>query len=490
LTHSAPRAAIRTPVLLFLGALLVQAAWIVALPPFRGTDEVDHAYRAAAVAGGQWRAGPPATHGRGLLVEVPRSIVDAAYPACHNYNYLSHDNCTPVRDTGSGRVVVASSAATYNPLFYAVVGTVAKPFDGAAALYAMRIAAAVLCALFLALAGWAADRWRSTSWPIVAMLGAMTPVMLFSTSVAAPNGLEMCAALAIWMSLLGLSRVERDRRAVTQLLMVATAGAVVVCLLRSIGPLWVVLVVLTSLLPLGAPGVARLLSTRRRIVAVCSGLVVAAAVASSLWSISAGTNALESVPSATSDRWTTVLGQLPLWVLQGIAAFPRRGDPAPGVVYLLVAAVLLCLLTAGMRWATARLRATMTVAFVVSVAVPVVFTLTTVTVTGAIWQGRYELPYVVGLVLLAGVSLDVVAPRGVPTVLALAVAGVAVTAAQVVSVVHVQAREARVGPFAHSPALLGVPGWLVGALVVAGFLTWTAAALPPPRPRPGPGSGP
>ena len=35
--------------------LLLQSAWVLALPPFRGTDEFDHAYRAAEVAGGEWK---------------------------------------------------------------------------------------------------------------------------------------------------------------------------------------------------------------------------------------------------------------------------------------------------------------------------------------------------------------------------------------------------------------------------------------------------
>jgi hypothetical protein len=40
------RTAWRLPALLVLGALVMQAAWILALPPFRGADEFDHAYRA------------------------------------------------------------------------------------------------------------------------------------------------------------------------------------------------------------------------------------------------------------------------------------------------------------------------------------------------------------------------------------------------------------------------------------------------------------
>lgn len=475
LNPATKRAAFVTPVLLFLGSLLMQTAWIVALPPFRGTDEVDHAYRAAAVAGGQWRAGQPASNGRGSFVIVPRSLVTAARPVCTHFTYVGHDNCVPRSTLRGNRVLVASSAAAYNPLFYWVIGTVARPFDGAAALYTMRATAAVLCSLFIALAGWAAGRWRRTSWPLVAMVAAMTPVMLFSVSVAAPNGLEMCAALTVWLALLGLCRAGPEDRPTTPLLVTATAGAVVVCLLRSIGPLWVLLIVLTTLVPLGRRGVLTLIARNRWWVAACSTAVVAAAVVSVAWTTSAGTADLEPYPSDSSDRLATTLGQLPLWILQGMAAFPRRGDPAPGAVYVLVGFCLTALVVAGFRRAAGPLRLTMTVTLALAVAVPVVFTLLTVQVTGPIWQGRYGLPYAMGLVLVAGRALDATgSPLGVRR-LAVALGGVGIGLANVVSVLHVQGREIRTGPLAHSPELLRAPAWTLTALVVCAFAAWAAS---------------
>ena len=69
----------------------------------------------------------------------------------------------------------------------------------------MRIAAGLLCAAFVGLAAWATCLWATSRWPVRAMLVGMTPVMLFSLSVMAPNGLEMAAALSLWMSLIGLA---------------------------------------------------------------------------------------------------------------------------------------------------------------------------------------------------------------------------------------------------------------------------------------------
>ncbi|MDP2775643.1 MAG: DUF2142 domain-containing protein, partial [Nocardioides sp.] len=222
------------------GIMLLQVAWMITVPPFRGIDEIDHAYRAAAVAGGDWVAGDWASDGRGWLVEVPPSLVDAAKPQCGELKYYGPDNCEPVATTGDGDVLIASAAAAYHPAFYWVIGTAASPFEGTAALYAMRIAAALLCLLFLGLAVWAIGRFP-TRWPTAALLLAMTPVLVYSTTVAAPNGLEMSVGLSLWASLLAFAR-DDGRVADRRLLVIAIASAVILGTLRLTGPLFILLI--------------------------------------------------------------------------------------------------------------------------------------------------------------------------------------------------------------------------------------------------------
>ena len=470
---------LRVPLLLFVGALLLQSAWILTLPPFRGTDEFDHAYHAAAVAGGQWSIGETARHGRGKLVVVPRTLVEAAHPVCSSYGYTGHDNCNPVTDVGDGRVEVASAAATYNPAFYWVVGTAAAPFegDGDAALYAMRIAAALLCALFLALAGWVTTKWARTVWPLVALVAGVTPVMVFSISVAAPNGLEMCAALTVWMALLGLHSTHAREQHATSLLVTATVSATVLTTLRSIGPLWLLLIVATMLLSLSPRQLLDLVRPRRALTAICTAVVLAATVASAGWTTSAGTSALEPQTTEVANRWTASLSQFPLWILQGIAAFPRRMDAAPALVYVLVGLTVLVFVVVGFTAAPRRLRVTMAITVLLALAVPVALTVPTIRITGPIWQGRYGLPYHLGLTLLAGLALDVrrFRHRWVPAGL---VAGwLAVTAANVLAVLHVLAGERSTSPLAQSSAWVRGPAWMVALMLVLGFAAWGAAGV-------------
>lgn len=465
------------PALLVLGTLLMQAAWVLALPPFRGTDEFDHAYRAAAVADGQWRApGEAAQHGRGDLVTVPRNLVTAARPVCSTYAYVGHDNCNTAGTAADGRVQVASGAARYQPVFYWLVGSAAKPFSGDGALYAMRIAAALLCAAFVGLAAWATSRWSRTVWPWAGLVVSATPVVVFSTAVVAPNGLEMCAAISLWTSLLGLLGADAaETRHERALLVGATVSAVVLTTLRSIGPLWLALVVLTAMVPHGPRRVVELVRRAPVMSAVCSAVVVAASFASVWWTHSAGTNALEPFDTDVNNRWTATLGQLPLWLLQSIAAFPRRGDPAPGAVYVCAGLVFIALVLLGFATASRRWRTTLALAVGVTLAVPLVTTVLTITTAGPVWQGRYGLPYAFGIALLSAAAVD--GARAAPQGLWLAMGWLLLLVGQVASVVNVRQVEGRTSPLAGSSSWVTAPSVVVALLTTIGFALWGVALV-------------
>ena len=130
---------------LLVGVALIQASWILVVPPFRGIDEWDHAYRATAVAHGEWHADPTkATRDTGAFVRVPDDIVAASRPECERLPYTDAKDCVGTSN-GDGTTSVASGAGRYNPVFYAIIGYASLPFEGGSALYAMRAAAALLC---------------------------------------------------------------------------------------------------------------------------------------------------------------------------------------------------------------------------------------------------------------------------------------------------------------------------------------------------------
>jgi hypothetical protein len=465
---------------LFLGCLVVQLAWILAVPPFRGTDEFDHAYRAAEVAGGEWL--PPrmaAENGRGDLIAVPRSIVEAAHPICASYTYTGPDNCSPVRRLQDGRVLVASGASAYNPLYYWIVGSVARLFDGYASLYAMRVASALICATLIALAGWATTLWARSSWPLFGLLLAITPVMAFSVAVVAPNGPEMCAALGLWSSLMGLGQedVRKHHSKALILMVLATLDATILTTLRSIGPLWVALIVLTLAIRIGPRAVTDLARRRSPAFAICTVVVGGATLASAWWTRASDAARLVPDPEVVDHPWLETLAQVPWWVFQGIAAFPRRNIPAPSVVYVLVFFVLIAVLCAGFAAASRNLRATISICLALSFVAPVVLTVLTIEATGPIWQGRYGLPYHLGVSLLACQALDRRPGRRLDSFW-IVVALMALGSAHVASILHVFSQERISSPLAGSPAWAHPNVWWIGLTASLGCCLWALVVLP------------
>src|SRR5213079_2450972 len=94
---------------------------------------------------------------------------------------------------------------------------------------------------------------------------------------------------------------------------------------------------------------------------------------------------------------------VPLFVLQMVAAFPYREIPAPLWVYPLWLFVIGLLVVAAIRRGKpTRVRRSVTGMVVTALVIPVVLSLTFMTSVGAVWQGRYALPFVIGILPLCG----------------------------------------------------------------------------------------
>jgi hypothetical protein len=462
------------PLLLAVGLLVAEAAWLLAVPAFRGIDEFDHAYRAASVARGEWwPSGDAAQHGRGELVTVPRDLVAAAGEECRARPYTGHDNCSPVQQAPAEQVRVASAASRYEPGYYWVVGTAARWAHGTTALYVMRGVSALMCAVFVWLSAWSVRRWARTAWPSAALAASATPVLVYSCVVAAPNALEICAALSVWSALAGLARRELSAGTERALLWAAVPGAVVLADLRSLGVPFLALDVLVLAAVLGRDRTGELVARHRRTLMATGGLVAVAVAAGVTWVLAAAPN---RGAEEHGDYHGAVLGsllQLPVWVLQTIAAAPGRADPAPVATYLLCGALLVALWRAGSRAGDRRLRRALAFVAVSSLAGPLVVTMHGYRDVGVIWQGRYGMPFSVGLLVLAGLALDLRGAAG-PRRPVRVVLGGAFVVGQLVAVLAVLAQQTRVSP-SVAAGLWSPPSWSLVAVLT--LLGWGVVAL-------------
>ncbi|MDR7360564.1 DUF2142 domain-containing protein [Nocardioides marmoribigeumensis] len=460
---------------------MIQVCWLFAVPPFAGVDEFDHTYRAAAVARGEWWAKPSdATRGTGALVSTPRDIVEAAHDECERLPYTKAAECRPSSDADMVRM--PSGAGRYNPIFYFLVGTAALPFNGVTAHYVMRAADLVLCWLVVMTAFWVAsrarDRWQR-GWLLLGGVLAMTPVALFSTAMVAPNGLEIACGLAFWVAVLDLLRRD-DSEALPSIVLAAYAvtGSMLL-LLRSLGPLWALLIVLVSLVATRPPR-ARL----RRVIwgsapaATATAVLALSGLASVAWTRTQGSLTIGSEdvdPIGRLELLALVLKANIVWVFQAIAAFPTRVNLAPMPVYVAGLGLLFALLILMRRGANPHVRRATWVAVWLSILVPSVITYRTYADYSIAWQGRYTLPFAIGIVLLAASTMASARRRIRPD--AAFIGLMLFVLMQTLGLSTMMARERRLSPGVADGAWVLVPVWIVTLLVAIGSaVLWATAA--------------
>ncbi len=474
------RSALRFSLLVFAGLAVLQAAWIVTMPPFRGSDEFDHVFRAVGAADGQWRLSVDTPEGRGLLVTVPSDVVEAASPQCDALEYTGRDNCFAVEEFPDGRVSISTAAGAYHPAYYFVIGSVGQFFEGAGVDYAMRAASSLLSAIGVSCAAFCLVLAGGGRWARFGFLAALTPVAVYTSTMPAPNAMEIVAGMCLWTALIGLSRDSGELHHQRLFLVVATVAACVLVTVRTLGPMWLGLIVLTMMFWVGWRTVRSSLRRNRWSLLGAAAVVTSALAAGVWWTMSADLVGPAEGMDRVGQSIEVDLGLQPMvWILQIIAAFPLRGEVAPPAVYAAYVVVVAALLLAAFRCSRGRKRLVLLASVILIVCLPIALTLATVQSQGVIWQGRYGLPFAAGLTLLSGLALDDAgtAPReGVR----LRVIGCALLAmAHAVGIVHVLAGERGRPVSVADSAWLAPPAAIVTMLVIVGWLVWTLAMSSP-----------
>ncbi len=281
----------------------------------------------------------------------------------------------------------------------------------------------------------------------------------------------MAAGLCLWTALLGLGTGEPDLRRERRLLAAAALGVVLLAGLRSLGPVLVVLVLVCVVALRGFRPLLEVVGRHRLLVGTTVLLAVATTAGVFLWN--QGNVAFEhgALNDDVDPSWTQAL-RWPTWILSSIGAFPYRDQPAPLAVHALVLLVMVALLVLAVRRGDGTERRAVVLATVMCLAVPSVLVALTLQERGGVWQGRYLLPFMVGVVVLAGLVLDRARWRG-PTLVAVGMLAVA----HVVSVVHVQLTEldrdvsAQDAGWSHPPTAVTGLLVLLGCAVLAAVLT-------------------
>ncbi len=304
-----------------------------------------------------------------------------------------------------------TTAGHYPPWEYAVLGVLTRPINGVARqVFGMRVVGAFLAGALLASALATLRAARAPCAGVGLALG-LTPMALFLAGVVNPSGLEIAAGAAVWThgAALALERVSGEERRVA--LRLGLAAAVLV-LIRPLSPVW-----------LGLAGVVLLVATGRRLVPVILSLwprlrrpAIAVAVAlvfqAAWWVAEDPLNHRYLIPRDAGfvplvDQYRVSIGKGFLLLREMIGVFGWLDTPAPVATLVIWLVVLGALLGLAVLASRASIVSAIVAAIAVTIAVPVLLEVMNARDVGFIWQGRYTLPFAVGIPILAGFAVNV-----------------------------------------------------------------------------------
>ena len=377
------------------GVLLLQFGWAMALPIFRGADEIEHVKKVSGVSSGTFLSSS---------VPVEIGIVQAQRQAC----LLLHDGldsevCEPVRTTSAAEndppstALMQTTAALANPAWYLAVAPAVWALDGVAAVWGIKAITLVICALMITWAisisrGRALDRYSQSG-----LMLCLTPAVIYASVVAAPNGVHFSAALLLWVALLRADDHHQHAWAI------CVAGATL-SVTHTLGLFWLVCALATVALLHGRGYMERLWRnvTRSRVAFSLLAIAISFTIA---WIATVRPN---DPTRSGGDVLAESTKEIPaaahgfVWVIQLVGTMPYRFDFLWFAVYALWMTAFALFLIRAVAEAGPRERLTMGAITVVSVAIPVAVTIWTYDVHGYAWQGRYELPLLFALPLIAG----------------------------------------------------------------------------------------
>ena len=394
------------------------ACWVLAPARYGGPDEPAHVLRAYAVAHGEWRGST--VEGTGLapgyrIVHVPRSLASGD-PACFRHDSTALPDCAAT-STSSDVIRAGTSAGVNPPLYYALVGAVARMTGGETDPMTYRWAAAALNVLVvLAAVQRARPLWRRHGGGSWVLLAALTPAAWFLVGVVNPNGAEIALSLLAWV---GVARCIDTVRSPTER---ATASLIDMV---SIAAPMAAAIAMRPIAVVTAVTMCAVVESIRRLTAVMRAVLwlpLACAVVMVLaWYASIGSDqgVLDDPRTAQqasiAHAVTRAISDLPHIAQQLIGSLgwlEYSAGPLVQVCWLAALTLALTPLVRGRRRVEYRraVVAPVLVWTIALVATPVAFDVALFGAVGPIWQGRYSLP------LWLGIGAFLVAKQSLPMV--------------------------------------------------------------------------
>ncbi|MEU8839720.1 DUF2142 domain-containing protein [Streptomyces roseus] len=397
------------------------ASWSAATPLGGSPDEHAHFIRAAAVARGQIGGTevmvPHMVAGiEGEFAETGVRLPEWYKPLpkqheCYAWHEDRPASCAPAIGHSEKTVQVTTAAGRYHPAYYLVTGWPSLLVDGPKGLYLMRLISAALCSALLASAVVTAAEWRRRH--SVALLGvftAATPMALYMAGMVNPSGGEIAAGILVWTALLSVL-MSPDPRLLNRRLARVGIGGLVLINIRPLGLIWFSGAVFFGLL-LAHRGVLRSV-LRRKALWVWTALLGLATAGALLWAGAHPDNSVINTPKSLTAKEAArqTFGNTETYVHQMLGYFGWLDTPAPAFTWLVWLGVIAVVTGLALAYGRGREAVALVGMLVAIVVVPVAAQASQAEQLGMVWQGRYLLPFAVGLPLMAALICASRAPE-------------------------------------------------------------------------------
>lgn len=315
---------------LFLCFFLLTGIWSTLTPLFSGPDEPASYIRGAALIRGQLIGEdiPPSetTAYWSTYVDIPQQFGVAQLvpwcfvgkpdtPACT----LPLETLTPVENprTDMGR---------YPPTgyFFSGIGTLIGPTD--LSVYLSRLINALITSVFFALA---CKTWFVNGRSPIVIFAAITPGVIFSSSIISASALEIASAICLWASVTAWISQNSRLNAYSTLV----SGAML-ALARPTGPIYLLIAILIAVLATPINESYKSLAKRSRVILIVTGL---ATLLATIWQFLIYSHNLEKnyvkekLPSLLEIAEQS-LNDLLRKIAESIGNFGWLDTPAPTIV--------------------------------------------------------------------------------------------------------------------------------------------------------------
>lgn len=455
----------------FLFLSLVFSIWSVATPLMAFPDEPAHTIKAAAVVRGQILIDDGTSFGHGVHVRVPSYIANLHAQDCYKFRADKTADCAPaIPGDDIYETIGVTSAGSYNPMYYWIVGLPSLILTGSPALYGMRLVSALLSAAFYAAGFTALTRLRQPKFPMIFAGLAMTPMVLFLASGINPNSLEIAATMAAFAGfVVTLDNVHRLSQVVPAIVTVV-ASTIVLANTRQVSLVWLLCAFASGIALFQRHQIAA--AFKSRLIVTGMLLAVPGVLLGLLWiylMLHAPANAgvaPEGIANPQPDvpiyrAFLTMLEKSPEFIPQYIGVMGWLDTPVPMVVIVFWCLIFAVTLLLPLMVKPRRIALGYWVALALLIIVPALLQTSLWRSMGFIWQGRYNLPLVVVLFMSVGMIARLIhLPTDGVTKTAARVMMGALAACQILSFVYVLRRYV-VGVFEVSswPSMISKPEW-------------------------------